>query len=131
MDYRTYIILGLVVIAAIAKAISDSLAHEKQVRFGVGKWFNYPNRTWKNKWRDNAHKERFIGSSTIFVWTTDAWHFFNTLQYTATNSALTILFVGVYKLEWYYYFVVFFTISFIRGMVFEYVYRFLNTRKNK
>lgn len=131
MDYRTYIILGLVVVAAIAKAFADSLAHEKQVRFDGGKWFNYPNRTWQNKWRDPTHKERFIGSSTIFVWTTDAWHFFNTLQYTATNSALTILFVGVYKLEWYYYFVVFFTISFIRGMVFEYVYRFLNTRKNK
>lgn len=35
-----------------------------------------PSESWVNKWRngDPAQGERFPGSSTVFVWTTDAYH---------------------------------------------------------
>jgi hypothetical protein len=32
--------------------------------------------SWKNKWKDDTYKEeKFLGSSTIFVFLTDLWHF--------------------------------------------------------
>jgi len=40
-------------------------------------WWN-PSISWKNKYKNNNPDEgsKFFGSTTIFVWTTDAWHFF-------------------------------------------------------
>ena len=39
-------------------------------------WAN-PKLSWRNKWKnkDPNEGERFPGSSTVFVWTTDLWHF--------------------------------------------------------
>ena len=52
-------------------------------KFKNQKFYN-PKLSWENKWKwhyevKGGHpvpvkKERFWGSSTIFVWTTDAWH---------------------------------------------------------
>jgi len=38
-------------------------------------WVN-PNFSWRNKWKDGDPEkgEKFLGSSTIFVWLTDFWH---------------------------------------------------------
>jgi len=35
-----------------------------------------PSLSWVNKWKDGdrANGERFFGSSTFLVWTTDSWH---------------------------------------------------------
>ena len=40
-------------------------------------WAN-PLYSYRNKWKNKSnslHGEKFLGSSTIFVWTTDLWHF--------------------------------------------------------
>lgn len=35
-----------------------------------------PKLSWDNKWKSvRAEKEKFPGSSTVFVWLTDLWHF--------------------------------------------------------
>lgn len=69
----------LFVIAGWCKAISDSIAHRNGLA-KYGQWWSQD--SWKNKWRDGnpAAGERFPGSSTVLVWVTDAWHFFNAVQ---------------------------------------------------
>ncbi|GAA4299336.1 hypothetical protein [Nibribacter koreensis] len=64
--------------AGLCKALADACAHGK-VRF-TSQWFSVD--SWRNKWRDGdaAKGERFPLSSTLLVWTTDAWHFANMLQ---------------------------------------------------
>jgi hypothetical protein len=47
----------------------------------VYKWLN-PYYSWRNKWK-NGNKEEgeaFLGSSTLFVFTTDAWHLMQFVQ---------------------------------------------------
>lgn len=45
-------------------------------------WFWNPALSWKNKYkdRDQNNGEKFLFSTTIFVWTTDAWHLFKLLR---------------------------------------------------
>jgi hypothetical protein len=78
-------------LAAICKAVSDTLAdHYGQSIFaGPGNWWNKET-SWKNKWKDGhpGKGERFPGSSTVFVFLTDAWHLFNAIQYTAWPLAV-------------------------------------------
>ena len=41
-----------------------------------------PNISWHNKWQDGerAKGEKFLGSSTVFVWTTDGYHLLRSSQ---------------------------------------------------
>lgn len=76
-------ILICVFIAGVSKAISDYVAHHKSD--GNSWWGN----SWKRKWKDPINKiEKFPLSSTSLVWTTDAWHFFNTVQKAAWVGAI-------------------------------------------
>jgi len=49
-----------------------------------------PALSWKNKWKngDPAQGERFLGSSTIFVFVTDFWHFCEFLMMLAICFAI-------------------------------------------
>ena len=41
-------------------------------------WWANPDVSYKNKWKNNSNSsggEKFPGSSTVFVWVTDLWHF--------------------------------------------------------
>jgi len=87
-------LIGLFLIfAALVKAIMDCLQfHYKDSPFAKFKkqiWWN-PTISWKNKWRGGKPEngEKFPGSSTIFVWTTDAWHFFQMIF-------LTLMFLSI------------------------------------
>ena len=69
------------VLAAICNAIMDKINFHwddsifKGSRFE--QWAN-PAVSYRNKWKNHSNSlggERFPGSSTIFVWTTDLWHF--------------------------------------------------------
>jgi hypothetical protein len=59
-----------------------------------------PRESWKNKWKEDLKTERFLGSSTIFVFTTDAWHLFKFLKN-------TFLFIGLPLITFSDYIVVF------------------------
>ena len=71
--------LFFIILAGFCNAIMDTI----QFRYDRSifnkyfeKWSN-PILSWKNKWKNGNREEgeRFIGSSTFFVWTTDLWHF--------------------------------------------------------
>ena len=69
------------ILAGICNAIMDKINFHwddsifKGSRFE--QWAN-PSVSYRNKWKNHSNSlggERFPGSSTIFVWTTDLWHF--------------------------------------------------------
>jgi hypothetical protein len=76
--------LILVILAGILNAGMDTMSMKYDIsvfRFLPKKFFN-TSFSYKNKWKngDRSQGERFIGSSTFLVWTTDAWHLFKTLM---------------------------------------------------
>ena len=69
------------ILAGASNAIMDKiLFHWDRSIFKGTKfeqWAN-PKVSYKNKWKNKSNSldgEKFPGSSTIFVWTTDLWHF--------------------------------------------------------
>lgn len=70
-----------IIIASIANSIMDKIRfHWNKSIFSnienpkILKWVK-PSLSWVNKWENKeAKKEKFIGSSTIFVFVTDLWH---------------------------------------------------------
>ncbi len=86
--------LILVIIAGILNAVMDVVS----VRYWNSIFSNYSelwqfidsNVSWKNKWKngDRTQGERFFGSSTFLVWTTDAWHLSKTLMLLCFSIAI-------------------------------------------
>ena len=96
-----FTILGLLFVAAssIAEAIMDKIQfHYDKSIFSQDKnkqTFWDPTKSWVNKWKDSSAKqERFLGSSTIFVFTTDAWHLFKFFRNTFLFIGLPLLSFG-------------------------------------
>jgi len=77
--------LFFISLAAICNAIMDNILFHyyksifKNSRFQ--QWAN-PDHSWMNKWKngDITQGEKFLGSSTVFVWITDLWHFSQSLM---------------------------------------------------
>ena len=79
--------IGFIVLAAISNAIMDNvLFHYYKSIFKNSRFEQWANAdiSWMNKWKngDITQGERFPFSSTIFVWTTDLWHFAQSLMIT-------------------------------------------------
>jgi hypothetical protein len=72
--------LILMLLAGIFNAIMDVLDFHYDISIFTSwhnqNWIN-PVISWRNKWKngDPNQGERFFGSSTIFVFITDLWHF--------------------------------------------------------
>jgi hypothetical protein len=81
-------------LAGICNAIMDSiLFHWDKSIFKGSKleWWANPEVSYKNKWKNHSNSEdgeKFSGSSTIFVWVTDLWHF-------AQSFMITFFVLGV------------------------------------
>ena len=81
-------------LAGICNAIMDSiLFHWDKSIFKGSKleWWANPEVSYKNKWKNHSNSEdgeKFPGSSTIFVWVTDLWHF-------AQSFMITFFVLGV------------------------------------
>ncbi len=88
------LIFGLLLIcfAGISEAIMDKIQFHYDKSFFSNKNFNQkfwnPSESWKNKWKEDLKTEKFLGSSSIFVFLTDAWHLFKFFRN-------TFLFVGL------------------------------------
>ena len=93
-------IVALVFIASACKGVCDTLQFHYSTSFAADyeneQWWN-PESSWRNKWKvDEAGQvikpkhERFPGSSTVFVFRTDAWHFFQMIQYRCYDLARTL-----------------------------------------
>jgi hypothetical protein len=94
-------ILGLLFVAAasVSEAIMDKIQfHYDKSTFSQDKYkqtFWDPTKSWVNKWKDNSAKEeKFLGSSSIFVFTTDAWHLFKFFKNTFLFIGLPLLSFG-------------------------------------
>jgi hypothetical protein len=74
----------LIALAGICKAVMDKVQFHfgKSIFADKNQLFWNPGISWRNKWKDGDPTlgEKFWGSSTIFVWTTDAWHLFQSIQ---------------------------------------------------
>ena len=95
----TILAFTLVAFAAACEAIMDKVQfHYFNSIFSDANTYNQlfwnPNESWKNKWASDLKTERFPGSSTIFVFTTDAWHLFKFFNHTAVFIGLPLLAFG-------------------------------------
>lgn len=118
------IIVVLLVVAAISKSISDILAHNKPCilfRYWHNKWFDYAEKTYTNKYSVYP-KPKFWLSTTILVWTTDAWHFFNSVRNICFYAIGSMFFSQIYELNWYWYIIIPTIMVFISGIIFELFY---------
>jgi len=88
----------LIIISGIFNSIMDTLQHH-YYNSVFYKWrfntfiYKYTNtESWKNKWKDGNKKngEKFLGSSTIFVWLTDLWHFSKSMQLLTIITAIVL-----------------------------------------
>lgn len=74
------IVILFIFIASLCDAIMDRVKNTFNTsifyKYKDNLWIN-PSLAWKNKWKNGNPNEgeRFFGSSTFLVWTTDLWHF--------------------------------------------------------
>ncbi len=76
--------------------------------------------SWKNKWKKNEfnepiREERFIGSSTFLVFTTDFWHFMKWCQLRCIDTSFILL----SNLPLYWLII----IPILRGITFELIHK--------
>ena len=85
-------------LAGMCNAIMDKINfHWDESIFKDSKldWWANPEVSYKNKWKNNSNSfdgEKFPGSSTVFVWVTDLWHFAQSFM--ITFFVLAALFYG-------------------------------------
>ena len=82
--WYNYLIVGLLIfVAALSKAIQDKIQFHfhKSIFKNLGTFWN-PEESWKRKYKNNDPNqgELFLGSTTIFVSLTDAWHLFGLIR---------------------------------------------------
>ena len=96
-------ILGilLVIAASISEAIMDTIQfHYERSIFKLNPIKYNPlfwdaSISWRNKYKENSMTEpKFYGSKTIFVFLTDAWHFFKFLRNLFLFIGLPLLGIG-------------------------------------
>jgi hypothetical protein len=68
--------LILVLLSGIAEAIMDKIQFhfDKSIFVNYNQDFWNPTLSWKNKWRSDLKTEKFLWSSSLFVFVTDGWH---------------------------------------------------------
>jgi len=130
----------LIIISSIFNSIMDTLQHHYYdsifYKWRSNHFMFYMTNTesWRNKWKNGNKKngEKFIGSSTIFAWLTDLWHFSKSIH------LLTLLFaIVLYErfeilldvniiLE---YIIVVFSLKIIYAGVFQLFYEYILTIK--
>ena len=117
----------LLFIAGVSKAIMDKV----NFHFPESIFIKYNGQFWNpvysslNKYKDGMKKfgPKFLGSTTVFVWTTDAWHLFQMLYGISFASAFVIL--GMITPWW----VSIIGYAFSRG-VFQLFYKYIFKLKN-
>jgi hypothetical protein len=97
---KLIIIATLVIASALCNGICDTLQfHYTNSRYAqMNERFWNPKMSWVNKYKHDEEgnlvkplQPKFLGSTTWFVFTTDAWHLFKTLDRGLMRTALVIL----------------------------------------
>jgi len=111
--------ITLLFISGISKAICDTSAingkADKLSKLDIFWWRKSISSNNKYKNRDKAQGEAFLGSTTIFVIFTDAWHLFDFVR--DLSLAIAMIFIP----DWWWVFVVFL----IKQTIFEGLFRYL------
>lgn len=102
-----FVIMLLSGIANNVYDIAENPVKYRNSRFKgfTGDFFGPKPETWGNKWKKAENgapipgKERFWGSSTVFVWTTDFWHLSKTIFLTLIQ--VSILFYHLPDVWWW------------------------------
>lgn len=129
MVLKLIIVLLCAILGGIFNAAMDKLVHHFRTSVFAKKSriFYDPAISWRNKWKDGekAKGEKFPGSSTLFSWTTDAWHLFKFGLLTVIPIPGTLL-VSEYTSEWYYlvgaYIVIRKTFAFTFHIFYHYIF---------
>jgi len=89
--------LILMILAGICKAIQDTLQfHFAKSVFPHNSRFWNPSISWLNKYKEgptgivDTTKEKFFGSTTVFVSFTDSWHLFGMLNHFLIVAAIVL-----------------------------------------
>ena len=89
--------LILVILAGMLNGVMDvlSMRYNTSVFKRMSKEWEYffnPSLSWRNKWKngDPNQGEKFFGSSTFLVWTTDAWHLAKSSMLLLLTMAITL-----------------------------------------
>lgn len=111
MAHDYVIQITILILAGIFNALMD-LSADGKLLYSLNKA-----NSWKNKWKNGDPKqgERFKFSSTIFVWTTDFWHF---IQFCFHSCWQLII-----SLNFEHWIIMFIIIKAIFSIVFEITYR--------
>ena len=84
----------LLILGGFSKSVMDRLADNKW-NFIVrpANWFDFKSNTWSNKYKNNDPRqgEKFPLSTTVLVFLTDGWHFFQMLTYSFLILGIIIL----------------------------------------
>jgi hypothetical protein len=101
------ILLGLilVLISGMAESVMDSLQfhyHKSIFKDFENQLFWNPLNSWRNKWKNGDPKqgEKFLGSSTLFVGLTDAWHLFKTIHNLTIFLGLFFIAISQVSILW-------------------------------
>jgi hypothetical protein len=117
-----YMIVGiLIAIAAISKAIQDKIQFhfDRSIFKNLGVFWN-PSESWKRKYKNNdpIQGPAFLGSTTIFVSLTDAWHLFGLVRNFSLVLSIAVVSANYWVLLYYILFIftfhMFFTYFFER-----------------
>ena len=124
----------LVILASYAEAVMDKINfHFDRSVFKEKKnqIFWNPQESWKNKWKEDLKTEKFLGSSTIFVFTTDAWHLHKFIRNTSLFIGLPLLYFLQFNLGLPLDLIISVSISrFLYGIVFTYLFDSKFEKKN-
>ncbi|MCK9293276.1 hypothetical protein M0P25_04335 [archaeon] len=117
----------LLLISSIAKAVMDvvDFKFESSIFANIKseKWRYWfcQDQGWKNKYKDRDPEKgpAFLGSTTVFVWVTDAWHFFQMIQLTCYDLCIAICFVIFVGISFWYIPLIVILFKIWKGLIFE------------
>lgn len=97
----TFLGLGFIILASISEAIMDKLQFHyhksifKQNPVKYDQTFWDADISWQNKYKEGSMTEpKFHGSTTLFVFVTDAWHLFKFLRNVFLFIGLPLISIG-------------------------------------
>ena len=123
----------LLVTFGLCNAIMDTLQfHFDKSMFPDTNFWN-PKKSWKNKYKngDANQGEKFPFSTTLLVFTTDAWHLSKSIGFNALYFALAFTICFFLNLPFRCLVLVFASIKILAGAGFYIPYRFLLLKKEK
>jgi hypothetical protein len=105
----------LIAIAAISKAIQDKIQFhfDRSIFKNLGTFWN-PSESWKRKYKNNDPTQgpAFLGSTTIFVSLTDAWHLFGLVRNFSLVLSIAVVSANYWVLLYYILFIFIFHMFF-------------------